>query len=588
MRRRDAFAFALLGITALAAGAVLPGALGLAAGAELALIAVSFLDGQPHAARTPYLALGVSLLHGGLVVGLRFPLLLPDTVAILEARHALAQVMTRGLAGAFFRFVALQAGPALLAVPLLIGSVSALLRRFPRALSRVAAVELILLGVARIALPPGPLPPRHTPFDTAFASARAHVPALAPLNVAPLPALPPLQGPDTLVVILESVGAENLAAHRAAHPDCFFSALAGEGLFAEVVPAAAVTHIAQPGIVFSRWLVFDARNHLVPPALPAPHLSLPAYFRAKGAATLLASSMDERWLGLDRFTLAEPWDAAFHAGDADARAEVDGCGTVSVPDAITVDRLLDAAPRVKSTRPLLVLLSLQDTHFPYRAEARAPPLDCLQSTRMSEALLPAARDRYAQALRGTEAQLVRVHAAFPQARLFITGDHGEAFKPGADFGHGKDTGHAADMTFLLATGPGIPHRALSHPISALDLLPTIIGLTDGRDGVRLPPGLMDGRDALADPDPDPPILTASMGFAFEVAVIQQGVRFHWRPFTSEGCTTEPDASPLAPGDPRCLRLSAVLAEAMACRAAFAASHLRGIDPCLPRHAILPP
>jgi hypothetical protein len=56
MRWRDAFAFALLGITALAAGGVLPGALGLVAGGELALVAGRLLDGSRPRAHAPFLA----------------------------------------------------------------------------------------------------------------------------------------------------------------------------------------------------------------------------------------------------------------------------------------------------------------------------------------------------------------------------------------------------------------------------------------------------------------------------------------------------------------------------------------------------
>jgi len=321
-------------------------------------------------------------------------------------------------------------------------------------------------------------------------------------------AIPPRRLPsearydEVLLVVLESVGAPNLGDHLARHPEGAFARLWESGLrLQKVIAASNVSHMAQPSLLTSQEFTRGVGRHLY--VLPSARAgwSFPAHFAAKGWLTFFESSQDETWLGMSTITLEQPWTHARHALDLPPEAVyADACGTRKALDSgtlVRIETLLESA-----RGPRFAYVNLQNTHFPFIAEEALDQeiaevgFYCREFLDLPPEKLDVVRRRYELALDATLNRVADFARRHPEALVIVTGDHPEHLVAGPGFGHSKTAIAEETDSFALLLGPDIPSRSISSTISALDLLPTVVGLVNPRDLEVLPMGLLQGVDVL--------------------------------------------------------------------------------------------
>ena len=380
-----------------------------------------------------------------------------------------------------------------------------------------------------------------------------------------------------LLVVLESVGAHNLQAHLTRVPDGPFAQLWARGRrLTRVVATANVSHMAQPALLTSGEYTRRLGAHLPFPKEALISWGFGWHFAAKGWSTVLASSQDERWLGVSRSSLAQPWTSRRHAVDlpaGDPARYRDACGTEKALDSATLAHL--EATLAATPGPVFAYLNLQNTHYPYVNESDpAGPthsdLRCGDFTALPAERLAEAQARYAHALDEQLDRVAALVAAHPDALVLITGDHGEHLIAGEGFAHSKHAIPEETNTFALLVGPGLDPGELSEPVSALDLLPTVAALVSPADLAALPRDLLAGTDALA---PDAPRFapTASYGLGtVEVALEDR-----------RGRVTLTETSTTCDAPDGCAGLTATLGLWLACKTRYAADggEASGLDPC---------
>jgi hypothetical protein len=312
---------------------------------------------------------------------------------------------------------------------------------------------------------------------------------------------------EVLLVVLESVGAPNLQEHLARRPDGAFARLWRRGLrFERVIAASNVSHMAQPSLLTSQEFTHRVGRHLPFPRSARAPWSFPAHFAAKGWQTYLESSQNETWLGMSAITLDQPWTHVRHAIDLPTDAVYrDACGTVKAFDSGTLARLEAVLEAARG--PRFAYANLQNTHFPFVAEelpAGEVVHEALASTSFAcgdfldlpAEKLDVVRWRYDLAVDMSLERVAAFAERHPEALVIVTGDHPEHLIAGRGFGHSKFAIPAETDTFALLLAPDLPSRRVEETVSALDLLPTIIGLVNPDDYEPLPPELFQGVDVL--------------------------------------------------------------------------------------------
>jgi arylsulfatase A-like enzyme len=214
-------------------------------------------------------------------------------------------------------------------------------------------------------------------------------------------------------------------------------------------------------------------------------------FARLGYATATVSSQNESWLGMRAFqTTATPnpiLDAANHPGPH-LGTGLEG----KLPDHVSIDRALTWIASLPRDKPFELYLNLQRTHFPYELPEgfEAPffqPADP-DPARFGylgypESELPAARNRYDNALRYVDGQVGRLHDALAASgRLrdtlwVITADHGESFHDQGLVTHGNSLRESQARVPLWFHWPGhVPPGEHGDPVSALDVMPSVLSL----------------------------------------------------------------------------------------------------------------
>lgn len=322
------------------------------------------------------------------------------------------------------------------------------------------------------------------------------------------------------LVMLESAALGPVMQDLAARPDSAFARVVARGRFyTDVIAPANASHIGQPALLgghdYSPGVGWSPDYRRV----PRPAWSFPAYFRALGWRTVMASSQDETWGGMDRLTLGLPWDEARHALDEpdDALAYRDYNNLRKLHDDGTrrrADTILSG-----SSGPLFLYVVFEDTHFAYvlPGEDEPPPYAVGLFLRMPPEAFPEAEARYRAALSAALDRAAALVEAHPDVLWVLAGDHGESLEVGYGFGHAKWARVEEAATFALMVGPGVSPGRDGALRSTLDLLPMVVE--------RVTPGLLAGERALAlDGSADAPGITFvySHGLReFEVAAVDE-------------------------------------------------------------------
>lgn len=392
--------------------------------------------------------------------------------------------------------------------------------------------------------------------------------------------------PRVFLVLMESVGAQAVAELTAEDGPMRRIGLRAARYDSTLAPSNA-SFLSQSAVLTSHDFTQSHR--------PEYHLSIPrqpllgaaAWFHARGHRTVMVSSQDERWLGMDRAVAAQPWDVCVHSvntAEAD-RLYRDPCGVTKVLDTTTVARFtreVDASPG-----PVFGYLNLQDTHYPYVLESGAHPEDfagftCEDFMSMPEGRLAEVRRRRSQALRDSAARVERLMARYPDALFVLTGDHGEEMVAGPMFGHAKSLMPAQFETFMWFIGPGVAPGPRAPRASLLDTLPSLIELVSPGELAALPPAVFQGHSVWSGVDPARRVFFAvSSGAHAEQTAVRGDLQF--RVVAGEGrCAhwNSPDRPvPLA----ECRGLQAPLSQWLSCQVAFGSgvspASRRSFNPC---------
>jgi arylsulfatase A-like enzyme len=162
-------------------------------------------------------------------------------------------------------------------------------------------------------------------------------------------------------------------------------------------------------------------------------------------------------------------------------------------------------------RPGFLVVNYMDAHSPYLAPPphanlfagtgvpQRPLLDPVLSD--PPELIALKRDRYDEAIHHLDAELGRLFSALDRAGgmedswLFITSDHGNAFREHGTMAHGSSIYNEQVRIPLLVKPPaGIRLDAASGPVSLVDVATTVAAI-GGRQGFGV------GRDLSGPPDP---------------------------------------------------------------------------------------
>lgn len=405
---------------------------------------------------------------------------------------------------------------------------------------------------------------------------------LAPLRAMTTRHPRPARYDRVFLVIMESFGADALR-ELAAEEGPMGRIGRRAARFDSVLSPSNASHLCQPAVLVSRDLTQSDRHLYLPvPTPPQPLLGAAGWFRANGYRTVMVSSQDERWLGMDRIIAAQPWDTFVHSiNTADGGALYrDACGVTKVLDSTTLARFMrevDAAPG-----PVFGYLNLQNTHFPYISEADQNPRDfagltCADFMEMPASRLGMVRARQRSALRESAARIEQLVARYPDALVVLVGDHGEEMVAGQRFGHAKSLMPLQFETFAWFLGPGVTPGARPLRASLLDVLPSLLELVAPGELASLPQGIFTGHSLWSMADPSRRIFFAvSSGAAPERTAVRGEVQLQ----VTEGlhrCVLW--SAPERPIDgARCADLERALADWLSCQINFA----RGLTPVTQR------
>lgn len=271
---------------------------------------------------------------------------------------------------------------------------------------------------------------------------------------------PPARQPNVLLITLDTFRAD-----RAGIPP--LDALAREGVrFRAAGTPVPLTLPAHASILSGTLPLHHALHDNGSGVFPAGRETLATLFARRGYRTgafVSAFVLDHRF-GLDRgfqtYDDEVPRDPAANADTFEAERR----------GGETVDRAL-AWLRRPDARPWLAWVHLYDAHAPY-----APP--------------PPYPQTYDGEIRYLGAQLARLLAGVDRTStvIAVVGDHGEALGEHGELTHGLLLYEPTLHVPMIVAAPGLAPRAVSTPVSTIDLAPTLAALAgasltdcDGRD-----------------------------------------------------------------------------------------------------------
>lgn len=289
------------------------------------------------------------------------------------------------------------------------------------------------------------------------------------------PQAPP---PDVLLVTLDTVRADRIGAYGyadASTPHLDALAARGERYDAAIspLPLTIPAHASLFTGLYPPRLGLRANGDGV---LGAEHATLAEHLQGAGWATAASVSafVTTRIWGFD-----QGFDAYF-----DAVPEAAGNIWRGTRDATeVVDEALAWWGSQPDGRQRLLWVHLYDAHFPY-----TPP----------EPFASAHEGRpYDGEIAYVDAELGRLlDAAGPNTLVVVASDHGEGLGEHDELTHGLFTYQTTQRVPLIVAGPGVAPAVVSHPVSLVDVLPTVLS----RVGVEVPEGL-DGQVLPGSPRP---------------------------------------------------------------------------------------
>jgi membrane-anchored protein YejM (alkaline phosphatase superfamily) len=270
--------------------------------------------------------------------------------------------------------------------------------------------------------------------------------------------------PDVVLVLVESLRSDFLTAQTM--PRLWARSSRG-ARFARHYASASSTHYA----LFS--LFFGRNGHKLESVLGAGSKPLLlGAFRANGYQMRLITASSVDWMGMTRTVFADVKD--------DLDTDLPGIGA-------TRDSAMIARARAwvaqADARPLLLVLFFDGTHFNYTYPARAahfaPVWDGGGSLRAADAAM--IRRRAQNAAYEVDWKLDELLTAFRSARrhdplLFVTGDHGEAFREQGLVGHGERVTEQEIHVPMVVLDSLMPIGVKETPTSHVDVMPTMFGL----------------------------------------------------------------------------------------------------------------
>jgi hypothetical protein len=349
--------------------------------------------------------------------------------------------------------------------------------------------------------------------------------------------------------------------------------------FDSVLAPSNASHLAQPAVLVSRDLTHSDRHLYYGLSVPPqPRLGAAAWFRANGYRTVMVSSQDEGWLGMDRVVASQPWSTFVHSlntADVGARYR-DACGVTKVLDSVTIARFIreiDAAPG-----PVFGYLNLQNTHFPYIIESGGRlgdygNLTCADFAMMPRDRLGAVRARQRQALRESAARVEQLIDRYPDALVVLVSDHGEEMVAGTMFGHAKRLAPAQFETFAWFIGPGTAGGARPARASLLDVLPSLIERVAPGELAALPQGIFTGHSLWSMTDVSSRVFFAvSSGTTTAYTAVRGDMQLQVVEGVNRCALWSDPAHPL--DETRCRDLQRPLSDWLSCQVTFA----RGLTP----------
>jgi arylsulfatase A-like enzyme len=196
--------------------------------------------------------------------------------------------------------------------------------------------------------------------------------------------------------------------------------------------------------------------------LDDPHPTLATRLSARGMAT--AAVVDD---GFSSFLSSEAGQAA----GFDTYREMDHAPSTRPSDAGTVDVALELLDELARGRPFFLWVHLFGVHAPSETHDGAPRFGSTAS------------DRYDHEVAFADAQLGRlldaVDALEPRrsVAVVVTSDHGETITTGTRM-HGFDLREDVLRIPLFVRAPGWAPGVRRHPATLVDLMPTILALTE--------------------------------------------------------------------------------------------------------------
>ncbi|WP_437637141.1 sulfatase [Sorangium sp. So ce854] len=320
---------------------------------------------------------------------------------------------------------------------------------------RGAVVPAVL---TRTTAPAGDSPGATTPA----AAAPAATPAAAPLAAAAPAAPSPQRRPDILLVTLDTVRADHTSAYgygRDTTPR--LAELASRGvLFERAYAASSEMQRAISPLVTGRRLNRAARDRRAWPTLLPENDTLAERMKRAGYLTAAVSSF--MWISKER-GFAQGFDR-FEAVYGDAHPEREATGHLAVKKAI--DLLADHAQRAE---PVFLWLHLFDAHERYVAHP---------GIRFGSGRTAAYDGEIAYVDRQLGALLDAV-AAGPRAgrtAILVHGAQGEGLGEHGPVGHGVELYEEVIRVPLVVALPGAAPGRYPHPVSTVDIAPTVLDL----------------------------------------------------------------------------------------------------------------
>lgn len=296
-------------------------------------------------------------------------------------------------------------------------------------------------------------------------------PAPAPTAASPAVAA----RPDVVLITLDTTRADRIGAygHAGAHTDTI-DKLANDGLRFDRAYSVLPLTIPSHASMFTGLYPFhhDIRDNGAG-VLADRFTTMAEIFSANGyrtAGSAAAFVTTRQWgfaQGFDAFFDTMPQKDQQSARGASNYWHTERPGDLVVNDALT---WLAGVP---SNEPVFLWVHLYDAHFPY-----AP-------TPVYAAEVPGRP--YDAELAFVDDQVARVVEAFAgRSTLFaLMGDHGESLGDHGEGEHGIYTYDATQHVPLILSGAGVKAGVVSEPVSAVDLLPTVLSLV----GIAPPEGI---------------------------------------------------------------------------------------------------